>query len=341
MERGTAIPSRAEAALPDNFSPICSLSDGSAVSGDGLNLDTLIGLPPGFCGSWRGLDDRQRSACLHTFRNANQSGAILPSLAETCGEAMGEAMGLDAESFTECVLDTGDVPSTACSVALRPALVLGDNQKAMRGVRRSVVQRGVRGLFPSATTDIEMIKAIVHKQNPSTDDVFSLTRLCNWHRGSRENIEANGILAERFLLELPLEDPSGYDRMICTKANADCANYRTVQEMCHAVQNKFANNAMRLKVEQAGGRQNLLPGQELAASQIVYPDPYGITFMDMAAACGADRLQHEVAQVLQSERRRDIIGNAHICRRIERTTSMLPPATGAFAQLAAHMGGHN
>jgi hypothetical protein len=341
-ERVESEPSASPGArIPDNFTAICGLSADTAGDSSGLTLDGLIGLPGGFCAAWSGLGAAERDACLHTFHNAGKGGAILPSLAETCGAAMGEAMGLGAEKFTECVLDTSDVPAAACSVALRPALVLADNSNAMRQVRRSVVQRGVRGVYPDAGTDVELIKAIVHKRDPTTDDVFALTRLCRWHRGSAENVEANGILAERFLLELPLEDPAGYDRTICTKANADCINYNTPQEICHAVQAKFANNAMRLKVEKAGGRQNLLPGQQLAASQIIYPDPYGITFMDMAFACGADRMQHEVAQVLQSERRRDVIGNAHVCSRIDRTTSLLPPASAAYAQLSAHMGQQN
>lgn len=305
-------------------------------SDEGLSMDTLMGLSPTFCEAWTALQPTDRAACLHTFQNANQPGRILPSLVEACGTAMADAMSLDEQSFTECMLDTSDVPASKCSVALRPALILGDNPKVLRQVRRDVVQRGIPGVVNrDGSTDIELIKAIVHKRYPTTDDVFALTRLCNWHRGSKENVDANAILAERFLLELPLESPAGYDRTLCTKANADCAHFVTSRDVCHAVQTKFANNAMRLKVEQAGGRANLLPGQQLAASQIVYPDPYGITFMDIAAACNSDRLQHEVAQVLQSERSRDVNNNANICGRIERTTSYLPPMTESFTQLAS------
>lgn len=335
-------------ASPDSYTALCSLSRQAAEEdnfGSGmLPLERIVGLPQNFCAAWEDLGAADRSACLHTFENASEAGKIQRSLAEACGNAMGEVTGLGRDKFVQCVLDTSDVPAAECSLALRPLLVLGDNKKAMQQVRRSIVQEGVRRLDPLASNDVERIKTIVHKKAPTLDDVFSLTRLCGWATGSPANQAANQLLAERFLLELPLEDPAGYDRTMCTKANDDCALITSTQQMCHAVQHKFATNAMRLKVEEAGGRKNILPGQQLAAEQLMFPDPYGITFIDMAVACaqeggategGAMRRQQDVAQVLMSSRAEDVFGNANICARIQRTTSTLRPMTEAQTQITS------
>jgi hypothetical protein len=324
----------------DSIGALCRMSRQVAETEQGFALDTMVGLPAGFCDAWERLGPAERAACQHTLENAGQAGQVTPTLAQACGAAIGEATGLGADKFAACVLDTSDVPAAECSRALRPLLVLGDNEKAMVQVQRSVVQRNVRALDPLAPNDVERIKTIVHKPAPTLDDVFALTRLCGWHEGTPQNIAANQVLAERFLLEVPLEDAGGYDRRMCTAANADCAQIASVQQMCHAVQHKFATNAMRLKVEESGGRQNLLPGQQLAAERLVYPDPYGITFLDIAYRCSEGtqndaRRQEDVVQVLMSSRMQDVIGNADICGRVQRTTSTLQPMSESASQLAA------
>lgn len=315
------------------FGAVCAVTSTSP-TGVTYPLATQIGLPAQFCEAWSDMAPPALDACAHTFQHANTN-LLQVSQAQLCGAAIGDALGLSQAEFLDCVRDTSSVPSARCSIALRPALILGDNAPAQEQVRRGQVQRSARRLSTADEQgDILKIREIAQKPQPTPDDVHMLTALCRWNRGSANTIAANEILARDFL-SLPHMTADGLDRIICTEANDNCSHYRTVAEICHGIQNKYASNAMRLKVEEAGGRANLMPGQRLAAAQLIYPEPYGSTFLDIAAACNSDRMQGEVAQTLQSDRRRDVSGHANICQRVERTTSVLPPMNEAYTQLSS------
>lgn len=303
----------------DVIAAVCSVRDASG----GYTLAQQVGLGSAVCDRWAGMTEPQRQDCIHTFAHANSS-SLVPSRAAMCSSAIGDAVGLTDLEMLACVRGS-NMAEGSCLEGLRAPLVLSDNAGMAERLKRMSALSAAR--LTGDEESIRTIRGIAAKAVPSRDDVYQLSAMCRWDRGSPADARANEILAETFLT-MPAAQ-----RALCGEHNADCNAMTNVAEYCHAIQHKVGTNAFVAKVDQFytegefGGSEH-----ELARTMELYPEPYGASFSEILHACNVhDRTQGDVARTLISSSPAHVTRHRDLCSRINEGAGALPRMSGEMA----------